>query len=47
MPEKPCTAKGKSGRKWGDKGKCYTGKDKKAKVNAQRKAIKASQNRAK
>jgi hypothetical protein len=47
MPKKPCSAKGKSGVKWGDEGTCYTGPGKKAKMDAQRKAIKASQARKK
>ena len=45
MPTKKCTKNGKSGLKWGDQGKCYTGQDKEKKVDAQRKAIKSSQKR--
>ncbi len=41
MPVKPCTSDGKSGFKWGDKGKCYTGPGAKAKAAKQGKAIKA------
>lgn len=45
MPFKKCkTSKGKTGVKWGDKGKCYTDK---TKADKQRKAIKASQNKRK
>lgn len=47
MPLKPCQSKGKSGTKYGDSGKCYTGKGGKAKAIEQMKAIKASQARAK
>ena len=47
MPKKRCTRDGKPGLKWGDQGKCYTGVDKEKKVDQQRKAIKASQARAK
>jgi len=42
MPIKQCTSKGKSGKKWGNKGFCYTGKDAKAKAKKQGQAIKAS-----
>ncbi len=45
MPLKPCQSKGKSGTKYGDSGKCYTGKGGKAKAIEQMKAIKASQSR--
>ena len=45
MPVKRCTKNGKKGWKWGDKGKCYTGKDAKAKAAKQGRAIKASQNK--
>ena len=31
MPVKKCTTKGKAGRKYGSKGKCYPGKSKAAK----------------
>jgi hypothetical protein len=47
MPKKRCTKNGKSGTKWGDEGTCYTGKNKDAKVEAQRKAIEASKHRKK
>ena len=45
MPIKKCTSKGKSGKKYGDSGKCYTGKDAKSKAVKQMKAIKANQKR--
>ena len=45
MPAKKCKSKGKSGVKWGKSGKCYTGKNKKFKMNKQRKAIEASKHR--
>lgn len=32
MPLKRCTVDGKSGWKWGNEGKCYTGKDGKKKA---------------
>lgn len=43
MPIKKCTYKGKSGYKWGNKGKCYTGKYGKQKAEKQARAILASQ----
>ncbi len=43
MPNKPCSKNGKSGTKYGNKGKCYTGKGSKAKASKQGRAIKASQ----
>lgn len=39
MPLKKCTANGKSGWKWGDAGKCYTGPGAKRKAIAQAVAI--------
>jgi hypothetical protein len=39
MPAKECLINGKSGWKWGDKGKCYTGPDAKKKAIAQGIAI--------
>lgn len=42
MPLKKCTINGKSGWKWGDSGKCYTGKDGKEKAMKQARAIEAS-----
>lgn len=45
MPKKQCTKNGKKGIKWGDSGACYTGKNKKSKLNKQRKAIEASKHR--
>jgi hypothetical protein len=47
MPIKTCTKDGKSGFKYGDSGKCYTGKDAKAKAAKQARAIRASQARNK
>ena len=44
MPVKKC---GKNGYKYGDKGKCYTGKGARAKAARQGRAIKASQGRKK
>ena len=45
MPTKKCTSKGKSGYKYGNSGKCYTGKGAKSKADRQGRAIQA--NRAK
>ena len=42
MPTKKCTSKGKSGAKWGNKGKCYTGKGAKKKANKQARAAYAN-----
>ena len=42
MPIKQCTSKGKSGKKWGTEGKCYTGTGAKEKATKQGQAIKAS-----
>jgi len=39
MPLKKCSESGKSGWKWGDKGKCYIGKDGKKKALKQGVAI--------
>lgn len=47
MPKKSCTKNGKRGIKWGNSGACYTGPNKKAKMNKQRKAIEASKHRKK
>lgn len=47
MPIVPCKRGGKSGFKYGESGKCYTGKDAKAKAAKQAAAIKASQARKK
>ena len=41
MPVKPCSKNGKSGYKWGDSGKCYTGPGAREKAIKQGKAIKA------
>jgi hypothetical protein len=45
MPIQPCKAKGKSGFKYGDTGKCYTGKEAKQKAIKQGLAVAHSQNR--
>ena len=42
MPVKPCKYKGKTGKKWGNSGKCYTGKDAKKKATKQGKAAYAN-----
>ena len=47
MPVKKCSAKGKSGYKYGKSGKCYTGKGGKKTAANQGRAIKASQGRRK
>ena len=41
MPVKKCKAKGKSGYKYGSKGKCYTGKGGRKKAAKQGQAIKS------
>ena len=43
MPFKTCSSGGKTGVKYGDSGKCYTGKSARAKAGRQAAAIKASQ----
>ena len=47
MPVKKCKSSGKSGYKYGDSGKCYTGKQAKRKAYVQGSAIKHSQARRK
>jgi len=47
MPIKKCQSGGKSGFKYGDSGKCYTGKGARAKAAKQAAAIKASQAKGK
>ena len=42
MPVKKCTTKGKSGHRWGSKGKCYPGKSGKPKATRQGRAAYAS-----
>jgi hypothetical protein len=42
MPVMPCTANGKSGHKFGDSGKCYTGKGSRAKAEIQGRAIQSN-----
>jgi len=46
MPKMSCSKGGKSGVKYGESGACYTGSDKDEKMNAQRRAIKASKHNA-
>jgi len=46
MPVKKCTSKGKSGHKYGNSGKCYTGKQSRNQAGKQGAAIKISQKRA-
>lgn len=46
MPLKQCTSDGKSGYKWGDEGKCYTGRDGRAKALRQGRAIEANKGKA-
>jgi len=41
MPVKKCTSSGKSGKKWENSGKCYTGKSAASKAAKQGRAIKA------
>lgn len=45
MPVKSCGSGGKSGYKYGDKGKCYTGAAGKSKAAKQGRAIEASKSR--
>lgn len=45
MPTKKCTSGGKSGYKYGDSGKCYTGSNAKAKADKQGRAISISKAR--
>jgi hypothetical protein len=45
MPVKKCQSKGKTGWKYGDTGKCYTGKDAKKKAIKQGLAVAQSQGR--
>ncbi len=42
MPIKPCKVNNKAGYRWGESGKCYTGKRGKAKAGKQAAAIYAS-----
>lgn len=42
MPIKTCTSKGKSGFKFGDAGKCFTGKSGRSRAARQGRAIEAS-----
>lgn len=45
MPVKPCSSGGKPGKKYGDSGKCYTGKGAQARAAKQGRAVQASQAR--
>lgn len=47
MPVKSCKANGKTGKKWGEQGKCYTGSGAESKAKRQGRAIKSSQTRNK
>ena len=47
MPVKKCKSRGKTGRKYGPTGKCYTGKGAAKKAAKQGKAIRASQGKRK
>lgn len=47
MPIKKCTSGGKSGAKWGNSGKCYTGVGAKAKAQKQARAAYANGYRGK
>jgi len=47
MPVKKCKSGSKPGKKYGPKGKCYTGKGATGKAKRQGRAIKASQSRRK
>lgn len=42
MPIKRCTSNGKQGFKYGNSGKCYTGKSARRKAEKQAKAIRAT-----
>jgi hypothetical protein len=42
MPVKKCVVNGKTGYKWGNTGKCYTGKGAKAKATRQGRAAYAN-----
>lgn len=46
MPVKTCTENGKSGHKWGDSGKCYTGPGSRQKAIKQGQAIKAQSSKS-
>ena len=47
MPIKSCKSGGKTGKKWGNSGKCYTGKNAKAKAQRQARAAYANGYRGK
>jgi len=42
MPVKPCKKDGKSGHKYGESGKCYTGKSGQSKAKKQGRAVQAN-----
>ena len=42
MPVKKCSSSGKSGYKYGNSGKCYTGSSAKSKASKQGRAIQAN-----
>lgn len=44
MPVKGCSKNGKPGKKYGNSGKCYTGKSATAKAKRQGRAIETSKN---
>lgn len=45
MPVKKCTENGKSGYKWGDSGKCYTGPGAREKAIRQGRAIEVNKSK--
>jgi hypothetical protein len=45
MPVRSCKSSGKSGHKYGSKGKCYTGSGSKSKAKRQGRAIQANKKR--
>ena len=45
MPVQRCTENGKSGYRWGSKGKCYTGPDAKQKAAKQGRAIETNKSK--
>ena len=47
MPIKDCRSGGKKGKKYGNSGKCYTGKGAEEKAKRQGRAIEASKKRRK
>jgi len=47
MPVKGCKSNGKSGKKYGNSGKCYTGEGAEAKAKRQGRAIEVNRKRKK